>query len=213
MTVAEGPLCNPYFRLTGIRHSGGSAFAVVYIGTIRKIHTEEDSMFFESWEPIKRILILGPLSYIHLILFLRLSGKRTLTKLNSFDLVVTVALGSALTTIILNKQTKLSEGVTCFAVLVGLQYTLTFLSVRFKFFQNLIKNEPKLLVHEGKFIADALLAERVTEEEIRQCLRKEKIGSLEDVYAVVLETNGEMSVIQEKKGDARSSTLQGIVKD
>ena len=51
-------------------------------------------MFFDSWFGLLRVLVVGALAYAALILFLRVSGKRTLTKLNAFDLVVTVALGS-----------------------------------------------------------------------------------------------------------------------
>ena len=50
-------------------------------------------MFFESWSSLGRILAVGALAYMALVLLLRISGKRTLTKLNAFDLVVTVALG------------------------------------------------------------------------------------------------------------------------
>lgn len=53
-------------------------------------------MFFSGIEPIGRTLLIGFLAYIGLILVLRVSGKRTLTKMNAFDLVVTVAIGSTL---------------------------------------------------------------------------------------------------------------------
>src|SRR4051794_24742339 len=55
-------------------------------------------MFFHSWAALGRVLLVGPLAYVALVLLLRVSGKRTLTKLNAFDLVVTVSLGSTLAT-------------------------------------------------------------------------------------------------------------------
>ncbi|HUH13323.1 MAG TPA: hypothetical protein VMK65_09445, partial [Longimicrobiales bacterium] len=58
-------------------------------------------MFFDSWTGLGRVLLVGALAYAALILILRISGKRTLTKLNAFDLVVTVALGSTLATTLL----------------------------------------------------------------------------------------------------------------
>ncbi len=69
-----------------------------------------------------RILIVGPLAYILLIVILRTSGKRTLSKLNAFDFVVTVALGSTLATVLLSKDVPLIEGVLAFAVLAILQF-------------------------------------------------------------------------------------------
>ena len=56
-------------------------------------------MLFDSWAGLGRTLLVGPLAYVALVLLLRISGKRTLTKLNAFDLVVTVALGSTLATV------------------------------------------------------------------------------------------------------------------
>ena len=53
-------------------------------------------MLFQDWGGIVRTVVVGSLAYVTLVLFLRVSGKRTLAKLNAFDLVVTVALGSTL---------------------------------------------------------------------------------------------------------------------
>jgi uncharacterized membrane protein YcaP (DUF421 family) len=85
-------------------------------------------MFFSSWQDLWRVLSNGAISYIFLILFLRLSGKRTLTKMNAFNLVVRVALGSTLATIFLNKQVSLAEGLTAYALLIGLYSSLAFSS-------------------------------------------------------------------------------------
>ena len=54
---------------------------------------------FKGWESLGRVLFVGILAYAGLLLFLRMSGKRTLSKMNAFDLVVTVSLGSTLSTI------------------------------------------------------------------------------------------------------------------
>ena len=49
-------------------------------------------MFFSSWQGLLRVLVVGALAYLLLVVLLRVSGKRTLAKMNAFDLVVTVAL-------------------------------------------------------------------------------------------------------------------------
>ncbi len=90
------------------------------------------------------MLIVAPLAYIALVLLLRISGKRTLTKLNAFDLVITVALGSTLATSVLSKQTTLAEGVLAFAVLIVLQFVVTWTSVRWRPVEDLVKSEPTL---------------------------------------------------------------------
>jgi uncharacterized membrane protein YcaP (DUF421 family) len=84
-----------------------------------------------------------------LVLLLRVSGKRTLTKMNAFDLVVTVALGSTLATVLLTKSVALAEGLTAFMLLIFLQFVLTWLSVRSRAVSRLVKSEPTLLAYQG----------------------------------------------------------------
>ena len=90
-----------------------------------------EQAFFSSWTSIARVLLVGVAAYAGLVLLLRVSGKRTLTKMNAFDLVVTVALGSTLATVLLTKSVALADGLAAFALLILLQYGLTWLSVRF----------------------------------------------------------------------------------
>ena len=71
-------------------------------------------MFFESWSALLRLAIVGVSAYVALVLLLRVFGKRTLAKLNAFDLVVTVALGSTLAAVLLNRSVALAEGVLAF---------------------------------------------------------------------------------------------------
>lgn len=152
-------------------------------------------MFFESWSSLLRVLVVGALAYVALVVLLRVSGKRTLTKLNAFDLVVTVALGSTLATVLLNRSVSLAEGVLGFALLVGLQWLVAFLSVRSPRFGALVKSEPTLLLHRGRFLDGALRAQRVTRGEVISALRASGVARPEDAAAVVLETDGSLSVI------------------
>src|SRR5512147_2577917 len=123
-------------------------------------------MFFDSWAGLGRVAVVGLLAYAALVLLLRISGKRTLTKLNAFDLVVTVALGSTLATVLLSKDVSLAEGVLALALLIALQFVITWLSVRSPRFQKMIKAEPTLLLSRGRFLDGALKAERMAREEV-----------------------------------------------
>jgi uncharacterized membrane protein YcaP (DUF421 family) len=67
---------------------------------------------FESWSTSFRTAVVRVLAYVMLVGVLRVSGKRTLAKMHAFDLVVTVALGSTLATILLSKDVALAEGIT-----------------------------------------------------------------------------------------------------
>ena len=154
-----------------------------------------EPIFFDSWQGLLRVLIVGIAAYAALIVMLRGSGKRTLSKMNAFDLIVTVALGSTLATVLLSNSVPLLEGVLALALLVYLQYTITWLSVRSERFQNLIKAEPTLLVHEGRYLDTALRQQRVTREEIGAALRQSGKTDIAAVTSVVLETDGSMTVI------------------
>ena len=105
-------------------------------------------MFFDGWFGLLRVVVVGVLAYAALVLLLRVSGKRTLAKLNAFDLIVTVALGSTLATVLLSKSVALVEGLVAFGLLAGLQYLVAWLSVRFAALQRLVKSEPTLLLHQ-----------------------------------------------------------------
>lgn len=152
-------------------------------------------MFFDDWHGILRVLVVGLAAYAALIVMLRVSGKRTLSKMNAFDLIVTVALGSTLATVLLTADVPLAEGVVALALLVGLQFAITWASVRSPWFRGVIKAEPTLLVRDGSLLPDAMRHQRVTAEEIDAALRQSGRQGLEGVHAVILETDGTLSVI------------------
>ena len=81
-------------------------------------------MFFDSWAELGRVTVVSVCAYAALVLLLRVSGKRTLSKMNAFDLVVTVALGSTFATVLLSKDVALAEGVLAFALLISLQFAV-----------------------------------------------------------------------------------------
>jgi uncharacterized membrane protein YcaP (DUF421 family) len=151
----------------------------------------------------------GVIAYAGVVALLRLAGKRTLAKWNAFDLVVTVALGSSLATVLLSGRTSLAQGLVGFALLVGLQRLVAWLAVRHPGFRRWIKAEPRLLLRDGRFLHAALREERVTEAEVRAAVRASGYGRLEDVGAVVLETDGTVSVIGRDKAQG-GSALAGV---
>ncbi len=157
-------------------------------------------MLFQGWSGLLRTLIVGTLAYIGLVTFLRISGKRTLAKLNAFDLVVTVAIGSTLATILLSKSVALAEGFTAFALLIGLQYLVTTGSVLWPRFARTVRSEPRLVMHKGESLHDALRRERVTEEELLSVIRNNGSAAPDEIAAVVLESDGSFSVIPKPEG-------------
>jgi uncharacterized membrane protein YcaP (DUF421 family) len=167
-------------------------------------------MLFDSWAGLGRVLLVGTLAYVALVAILRISGKRTLTKLNAFDLVVTVALGSTLATVLLSKSVALAEGVLAMVLLVFLQFLITWLSVRSPGFRDLVKSEPTLIMHQGEFLDGAMRAQRMTRDEVMAALRSNGVMDASLAAAVVLETDGTIAVIKGTDHEAAKPTLASV---
>lgn len=153
-------------------------------------------MWFDSWSDIGRVLLLGAAAYVTLVVMLRISGKRSLGQLNAFDLVVTVALGSTLATILLSADVSFAEGAAALALLGGLQFVVAWVSSRKPKTRRAFTATPALLLSDGRIQSDALKRNRLTEEELRQVVRSAGAGDLSQIEAVVLEANGTFSVIR-----------------
>ncbi len=158
-------------------------------------------MLFDNFLGLARIIVAAVLAYGWLVLVVRVAGKRSLAKLNAFDLVVTVALGSTLATIILSKDVPLLEGMLAFVVLAALQWIVSRLSISSTWFKKLIRSDPRLLFEQGRYCDAAMAAERVTRSEVDAAIRSAGFGRPDEVGAVVLETDGSMSVIARSKED------------
>lgn len=128
-------------------------------------------MFFSDWADLGQIVAVGTLAYTAMIL----------------DLVITVALGSTLSTVLPDKTINLAEGIVAFGLLILLQYILTWSSVRWRPMEKGVKSEPTLLVHRGVFLNEAMRGQRITESEVLSAVRSSGQGDVQGVQAVVLE--------------------------
>lgn len=163
---------------------------------------DDAQMFFDNVSGLLRVLIVGSLAYVWLVAVLRVSGKRTLAQLNAFDFIVTVALGSTLATVALSSSVAWTEGALAVALLATLQFVAAWLAVRFSWARRGLTSEPVVLVHDGQLDLAALRRERISHQSLRQAVRASGTGGLEMIAAVVLETNGSLSVVtQAQLGD------------
>ena len=151
--------------------------------------------FFNGWGPLARVAVVGAAAYVLLVVMLRISGKRTLSKLNAFDFVVTVALGSTLATILMSRDTSLAEGVTALALLIALQFAVTWTSVRWKGVSRLVKSEPTVVLRDGRPIEDAMRRERLATGELVAAIRDSGGCDLEDARFVILEPDGSLVAV------------------
>lgn len=158
------------------------------------------NFFFGGWEPVLRVAVVGIFAYVAVVAFLRIGGNRSLAQTHAFDFIVTVALGATLGSVLTARSVSVLEAVMAFGILIGLQFVVTTLQVRSRAFVSLIAQSPVLLAEDGRALEDALFDHRITPEELHIALRKSGFGSLVGVAAVVLEADGNLSVIG--SGDA-----------
>lgn len=163
-----------------------------------------DKIFFDSWDSIIRTAIISVVAYIGLVLMLRVAGNRPLTQLNAFDFIVNVAIGSTLATVMLNKDIVLADGLLTFAMLIGLQLIISYFSRKSPKFNEAIKTRSILLFYNGEFLETEMKKHLLSKDELLQAIRSQGIGNLDQVKAVILETNGSFSVIKNNTKEIES---------
>ena len=168
-------------------------------------------MWFDSWPDLIRVIVVGAAAYALLVLIVRVSGKRTLSQMNAFDFVVTVALGSTLATILLSRDVSWAEGVTALAMLAALQFLVAWFSTKSRVFRRAVTSEPVILVWEGALRAEAIGANRLTESQVMQAVRGGGYGDVSLIGAVVLEPNGTLSVISSDSLGAGTAIPRDVV--
>ncbi len=156
-----------------------------------------ESIFFDSWQSIIRTTVITVLAYIALLVLLRSFGKRSLSKMNAFDFIITIALGSTMATVSLTKNVALADGVLAFLLLLGLQFSITWLSVRNKAVKGLVTSTPALLFYKGQLLHSVMKKERITIEEVYAKVREHGYSSLKEVEVIVLETTGDITIIKQ----------------
>lgn len=159
-------------------------------------------IFFESWYELLRVAVTSVSVYLLCVLLVNCFGKRSSAKMNNFDWIVTVAMGSLLGSAALLKKVVVLEVAVGLFVLLFLQYLFTFLSVRFSFFNSLVKKTPTLLFYDGAYLQDALTKERITKEEVQIGIRLKGYPCESLVAAVIFEPNGELSVLAKDNSDS-----------
>ena len=153
-----------------------------------------DKYFGTTLGPLAAIFISAVGIYLAVILFTRLAGKRSFSKMSSFDFAITVAIGSIIASTILLPSVSLLQGICGLASVYILQLTASYLR-RFQAFGRVIDNTPLLLMDGSNILQDNLKKAKVTEGDLRSKLREANVLNFSQIKAVVLETTGDISVL------------------
>jgi uncharacterized membrane protein YcaP (DUF421 family) len=150
------------------------------------------------WELIVRSVIV----YVFLILLLRLTGKRQVGQLAPFDLVLLLVLSNAVQNSINGGDNSVLGGIISATTLIGLNFSLGYLTYRNKRLEVLIEGQPEVLIHNGKLFERVMARAQLTHHELNAALRQAGCLSVAEVHCAILENNGTISVTQRTAGAA-----------
>lgn len=148
-----------------------------------------------TWTELTMVIISCVGIYIAVILFTRLAGLRSFSKMSSFDFAMTVAIGSLIATTILTKDPPLIQAIIGLGALYTLQIGIAKLRAISPFINNVVDNKPILLMRGSDILDDNLKETGVTPDDLRAKLREANVMVLSHVKAVVMETTGNISVL------------------
>ncbi|REL32941.1 DUF421 domain-containing protein [Rhodohalobacter sp. SW132] len=148
-----------------------------------------------TWTAIIMVIISSIGIYIAIILFTRLSGLRSFSKMSSFDFAMTVAVGSLFASTILAKDPPLIQSVIALGALFGLQIIVAKLRGISPLMSKIVDNQPTLLMKGSQMLEENLKSTKVTTDDVRAKLREANVTDLNQVKAVILETTGDISVL------------------
>ena len=137
--------------------------------------------------------VLGIFSAIMVIS--RIFGLRTFAKMSSFDFASTIAVGSILASIVINKDQGVLKGVFALFCVIGFQTLFTFLVRKNNVFKKLFTNKPQFLMRDGEILYDNLKSCNVGVSDLMAKLREANVHKLSEVQAVVFESTGDISVL------------------
>ncbi|WP_117149185.1 DUF421 domain-containing protein [Paraliobacillus zengyii] len=169
-----------------------------------------ETFLFDNWEDLLWIFLMSLLIYPSLVAILRGFGKRTLTNVNMFDLIITIAYGNALSSIIITREVSYVDGFTILLAMTVLQVILSKLQMYSKTLQKLVKAKPIFLYYDGEFNELAINRQRLQRDDLLQAIRKKGIRSFTDVTAITLEGDGTLAVMQ-KDNDVPHDVFDDVI--
>ncbi|WP_412061814.1 DUF421 domain-containing protein [Rubrivirga sp. IMCC45206] len=158
---------------------------------------------YTTWGSVGDVVLTAVGIYAVLIVYTRIAGLRTFSKMSSFDYAMTVAIGSIVAGSVLFDGPSLLRAVAALTVVFVLQIGLAAVRERVPAVSRAVDNEPVVLMTQDGMIAENLRRAKVTEDDIWTKLRQVNVLTTAEVRAVVFETTGELSVLHGAAGGER----------
>jgi uncharacterized membrane protein YcaP (DUF421 family) len=130
-----------------------------------------------------------------IIVIARIFGLRTFAKMSSFDFASTIAVGSILASIIINKNQSILKGILALLCIIGFQTLFSFLVRRNDWFKKLFTNKLQMLMKDGVIFYENLKSCNIGVSDLMGKLRKTNVHKLSEVQSVVFESTGDISML------------------
>jgi uncharacterized membrane protein YcaP (DUF421 family) len=145
------------------------------------------------------IAIRSAVIFVFIYVLMRIVGRRELSSLEPFDLILLVVLGDSVQQAVTQDDYSVTGAVIVVATIALLQVSVSYLNFKVPRLRPILDGEPIVIVQDGKVIEQNARRERLTLDDIAEAARLQQIASLQDVQWAVLETSGEMSFIEKQK--------------
>ena len=167
-------------------------------------------MFFHSWTSIGHVIGSTLIVYLFMVAALRMVGEQALAKMSGYDMIVTITIGSIIATVSVSRNITIAEGLAALLTLLLMQELVRRLQSRSLRVHHMVREPPRLFVWDGKLLEDRLLSSHLSGDEVRAAIRREGFSAVEQVQAVILENDGDWSVIRRDDDVTDFTALHGI---
>jgi uncharacterized membrane protein YcaP (DUF421 family) len=170
----------------------------------------ENAVWFVSWQSTLQVVFRAATAYLVIIAALRVIGEQALARMSAYDLIVTITLGSVVANIPFSPDVATVDGFAIMITFVVMQETIRWAQSRSKAARRLVVEQPRVVVWDGRLLLDRIQQWRLTVEEIRAAVRRAGVAAISDVQAVVLENDGDWSVVRRCDCGADRSAFEGL---
>ena len=145
------------------------------------------------------IALRSAVIFVFIYVLMRIVGRRELSSLEPFDLILLVVLGDSVQQAVTQDDYSVTGAVIVVATIALLQVSVSYLNFKVPRLRPILDGEPIVIVQDGKVIEGNARRERLTLDDIAEAARLQQIASLQDVQWAVLETSGELTFIEKQK--------------
>lgn len=149
--------------------------------------------------------------YFFIMLVYRIMGKKEVGQLSIVDLIVTILIAELAAISIEDENASILVSIVPILVLLIIQISLSFTSLKSKKFRRFIDGNPTVIIKDGKVLFSVMQKLRYSLDDLILQLREQQISSIEEVRYAVLENNGKLSIFDKKSSYPMPIILDGVV--